>query len=146
MPGQYAFVTLISSDAYLPGALAQVAALRDIHTIPPSPPELPFQTVCLVTPETVDVATIKLLRRAFDLVVGVEVLEQENNTNLKLLGQYLLFSPFTHKKHTLRVGSPSSLGTVATSDGEHYRSLGKILEAPHSPLQKVSISTPLTAY
>lgn len=87
MAGPYAIVTLVSSDAYLPGALAQAAALRDLHPHPPVFPELSFQTVCLVTPETVDVATIKLLRRAFDLVIGVEVLEAENNNNLQLLGE-----------------------------------------------------------
>jgi len=82
MAGQHAFVSLVSSDAYLPGALAQAAALRDLHPVPP-----PFQILCLVTPETVSVATIRALRSAFDLVIGVEVLEQHNNDNLQLLGQ-----------------------------------------------------------
>lgn len=105
MAGPYAFVTLVSSDAYLPGALAQVAALRDVHTTPPSPPELPFQTVCLVTPETLDVTTIKLLRRAFDLVVGVEVLEQEDNSNLNLLGECVVAHSFLHtQRHKIRLG------------------------------------------
>jgi len=85
-----AFVTLVSSDSYLPGALAQVAALRDVHPSPPSPPEVPFQTVCLVTPESLDVATIRRLRNAFDLVVGVEILEQDNPAGLKLLGEHRL--------------------------------------------------------
>ena len=52
MASPYAFVTLISSDSYLPGALAQVAALRDLESNPN------HSYVCLVTPETVDVATI----------------------------------------------------------------------------------------
>ena len=69
MAQPFAFVTLISSDAYLPGALVQAAALRDIHNDQPSPPEVPFSTVCLVTPETVDVSTVKRLRKAFDLVL-----------------------------------------------------------------------------
>lgn len=83
----HAFVSLVSSDAYLPGALAQVAALRDLHPSPPVPPELPFATVCLVTPESVDVATIRRLRHAFDHVIGVEILEQANNAGLTLLGK-----------------------------------------------------------
>jgi len=83
----HAFVCLVSSDGYLPGALTQAAALRDLHPIPP-----PFQILCLVTPETVSVATIRALRSAFDLVIGVEVLEQHNNDNLLLLGQTCLIS------------------------------------------------------
>lgn len=85
----YAFVTLVSSDAYLPGALALAASLKDIHPSPPVPPEVYFQTVCLVTPEIVDVSTIKHLRRAFDLVIGVEVIDQDDEKGLKLLGQCL---------------------------------------------------------
>ena len=80
----YAFVTLLTSDSYLPGALALAAALRDVHTVPH---DIPFQIVCLVTPQTVDVSTVKLLRRAFNLVIGVEAIGQENDDNLKLLGE-----------------------------------------------------------
>ena len=83
----FAFVSLVSSDAYLPGALAQVTALRELHPDPAPPPELPFHTVCLVTPESVDVATIRRLRTAYDHVVGVEILEQDNASGLKLLGK-----------------------------------------------------------
>lgn len=87
MATPYAFVTLVSSDSYLPGALALVAALKEIHPTPPVEPEVNFQTVCLVTPETVDVSSIKLLRRNYDLVVGVEVIEQEDIKGLQLLGE-----------------------------------------------------------
>ena len=90
MATPYAFVTLVSSDSYLPGALALVAALKEIHPKPPVDPEVDFHTVCLVTPETVDVSSIKLLRRSFDLVVGVEIIEQEDAKGLELLGKYLL--------------------------------------------------------
>ncbi|PPQ71465.1 hypothetical protein CVT26_011244 [Gymnopilus dilepis] len=102
MAQPFAFVTLISSDAYLPGALVQAAALRDIHNDQPSPPEVPFSTVCLVTPETVDVSTVKRLRKAFDLVVGVEVLEQDNPAGLKLLGRPDLTTVLT-KLHVFRL-------------------------------------------
>ena len=87
MAAPYAFVTLVTSDSYLPGALALVAALKDLHPSPPPPPEVDFQTVCLVTPETVDVSSIKLLRRAFDIVIGVEIIEQEDVQGLQLLGK-----------------------------------------------------------
>jgi hypothetical protein len=80
----------LTSDAYLPGALALAGALKDIHTTPAVPPEVDFQTVCLVTPESVDVATIKQLRRAYNVVVGVEIIAQEDDKGLKLLGMFLL--------------------------------------------------------
>ena len=87
----FAFVTLVTSDYYLPGALVVGTALRDVH---PSPPIFPdeldpseFHTVCLVTPETVDVSTVKLLRRVFDVVIGVEVIEAETEEGLRLLGR-----------------------------------------------------------
>lgn len=86
MASPYAFVTLLTSDSYLPGALTLAAALKDIHPSPATLPEVDFQTVCLVTPETVDIASIKLLRKAFDLVVGVEIIEENNERGLQLLG------------------------------------------------------------
>ena len=83
----YAFVTLVTSDHYLPGALAVVGALRDVHPYPPLAPEVPYQTVCIVSPETVDINTIKHLRRAFDVVIGVEVIEGQTAAELQLLGE-----------------------------------------------------------
>ena len=88
MASLYAFVSLLTSDSYLPGVLTLAAALKDIHPSPPVPPEVDFQTVCLVTPETVDITSIKLLRKAFDLVVGVEIIEEDNERGLQLLGEY----------------------------------------------------------
>jgi hypothetical protein len=88
MASPYAFVTLLTSDSYLPGALTLAAALKDVHPFPVLPPEVDFQTVCLVTPETVDVASIKLLRKTFDVVFGVEVIEEDNERGLQLLGEY----------------------------------------------------------
>ena len=83
----YAFVTLVTSDHYLPGALAVAAALKDLHPSPPVSPEVAFQTLCLVTPESVDVSSIKLLRTAFDIFIGVEIIEQEEVQGLQLLGK-----------------------------------------------------------
>jgi glycogenin len=88
MASPYAFVTLLSSDSYLPGALAVAAALKDVHSSPALHPEVDFQTVCLVTPENVDVSTIKLLRRAFNVVIGVEIIASEDEQRLKLLGEF----------------------------------------------------------
>ncbi|KAF7784074.1 CAZyme family GT8 [Agaricus bisporus var. burnettii] len=108
MAGPYASVTLVSSDSYLPGALAQAAALRDLHPQPPVFPELPFQSLCLVTPETVNVSTIKLLRQSFDTVIGVEVLEAEDLANLHLLGRPDLTTVFT-KLHVFRLTQYSKI-------------------------------------
>lgn len=91
MATSYAFVTLVTSDAYLPGALTLAAALKDVHPSPVLPPEVEFETVCLVTPETVDVSSIKLLRRAFNVVVGVETIVQQDDSGLRLLGRHLLY-------------------------------------------------------
>jgi glycogenin len=63
---------------YLPGALAQVAAISDLHKNPFSLSR---------HPESLDVATLRSLRKVLNLVVGVEILEQDNNLGLLLLGR-----------------------------------------------------------
>ena len=93
MASPYAFVSLLTSDSYLPGVLTLAAALKDIHPSPAVHPEVDFQTVCLVTPETVDISSIKLIRKAFDVVVGVEIIEENNQRGLQLLGEYSLMWP-----------------------------------------------------
>ncbi|WVF66693.1 hypothetical protein IAT40_001435 [Kwoniella sp. CBS 6097] len=68
MPLPNAFVTLLTTPSYLPGALVLLHSLLELH---PGPRD--FKIVCLVTPETVDAKTIGELRKAgFDLVIGVE--------------------------------------------------------------------------
>ncbi|KAH7106975.1 nucleotide-diphospho-sugar transferase [Auriculariales sp. MPI-PUGE-AT-0066] len=98
----FAFVTLVTSDAYLPGALVVASALRDLHSTPAEPPEVDYRTVCLVTPETVDVKAIKLLRRTFDVVIGVEVIAVDQSEGLQLLGRPDLHTVLT-KLHMLRL-------------------------------------------
>ncbi|GAC97157.1 glycosyltransferase [Pseudozyma hubeiensis SY62] len=78
-----AFVTLLTSDHYLPGALVLAESLRLSHGIsnkgkhragaPPSS-AADFQMVALITPETLSVQSIKAMRRSglFDWIVGVE--------------------------------------------------------------------------
>jgi len=83
---EFAFATLVTSDAYAQGAQVIAAALRELHPSPPTPPGLGFETVCLVSPETVDVSTLKALRRAFDVVIGVEVIDEDQIQGLTLLG------------------------------------------------------------
>ncbi|KAG8824782.1 glycogenin glucosyltransferase [Serendipita sp. 401] len=102
MSGPFAFVTLLSSDSYLPGALVLAASLKDLHPTPATAPEVDFQTVCLVTPENVSVTSIKALRKAFDVVVGVEILEANSPSGLKLLGRPDLSTVLT-KLHVFRL-------------------------------------------
>ncbi|WVO21294.1 uncharacterized protein IAS62_002602 [Cryptococcus decagattii] len=80
-----AFVTLLTTSTYLPGALVLLHALHDLH---PAPRD--FQIVALVTPETVDAATIGELRRAgYDLVIGVEPIGsgKAGQVGLELMGR-----------------------------------------------------------
>jgi glycogenin glucosyltransferase len=93
---RYAFVTLLTTDAYLPGALVLAHSLRRAHSLTHNPVgtltpadinnlgpaglsahvdvEPKVELVCLVTPATVSVKSVNALLRAFDKVVGVEPL------------------------------------------------------------------------
>ncbi|KAJ7161391.1 glycosyltransferase family 8 protein [Mycena crocata] len=125
----FAFVTLLTSDAYLPGALALAGALKDVHTTPAVSPEVDFQTVCLVTPESVDVATIKLLRRAYNVVVGVEIIAQEDDKGLKLLGRLDLNTVLT-KLHVFRLTQYSKI-IFLDADVLPVRPLSHLFTLPH---------------
>jgi hypothetical protein len=107
MPNSFAFVSLLTSDAYLPGTLALAAAIRDVHAAPSNPDDAsPFDLVCLVTPQTVDVKSIKLLRRAYTHVVGVEVIEHHETENLRLLGASRVISSFLQHLPPAEVSLP----------------------------------------
>ncbi|PWN36799.1 nucleotide-diphospho-sugar transferase [Meira miltonrushii] len=93
---RFAFVTLVTTDHYLPGALVLAHSLRQAHTTTSKPAgaltpadlanlgaaglsnrtsiDKKVDLVCLVTPATVSVRTVKTLVRYFDKVVGVEPL------------------------------------------------------------------------
>lgn len=101
----FAFVTLVTSDSYLPGALAISGALKDVQT---EPREVEYDTVCMVTPETLDITTIKLLRRTYDIVIGVEVIGQSDPTGLNLLGRPDLDTVLT-KLHVFRLAQYSKV-------------------------------------
>ncbi|KAI9570243.1 glycosyltransferase family 8 protein [Boletus coccyginus] len=102
MSGPYAFVTLLTSDAYLPGALAIAAALNDVHQPLPSDQTVEYETVCLVAPETVEVTAIRLLRKAFNVVIGVEIIVPPDTEPLNLLGRPDLDTALT-KLHVFRL-------------------------------------------
>ncbi|KAJ7110025.1 hypothetical protein C8R44DRAFT_884035 [Mycena epipterygia] len=113
----FAFVTLLTSDAYLPGALALAGALKDVHTTPAVPPEVDFQTVCLVTPE------------AYDVVVGVEIIAQEDDKGLKLLGRLDLNTVLT-KLHVFRLTQYSKI-IFLDADVLPIRPLSHLFTLPH---------------
>ncbi|KAJ7293144.1 glycogenin [Mycena rebaudengoi] len=125
----FAFVTLLTSDAYLPGALTLAGALKEVHPSPPTDPEVDFHTVCLVTPESVDVATVKQLRRVFDLVVGVEIIAQEDDKGLKLLGRLDLNTVLT-KLHVFRLTQYSKI-IFLDADVLPIRPLSHLFTLPH---------------
>ncbi|OAX43045.1 hypothetical protein K503DRAFT_766244 [Rhizopogon vinicolor AM-OR11-026] len=105
MSAHFAFVTLLTSDSYLPGALAVSGALKDVHQ-PQS--HIKYDTVCIVTPETLDVSTIKFLRKAYDIVIGVEVIDQPDAAGLSLLGRPDLDTVLT-KLHVFRLTQYSKI-------------------------------------
>ncbi|KAJ7070853.1 glycogenin, partial [Mycena amicta] len=126
----FAFATLItSSDGYLHGALTLAGALRDLHPSPAVSPEVDFQTVCIVTPESVDVSAIKLLRKAFDVVVGVEIIAQEDEKGLKLLGRLDLNTVLT-KLHVFRLTQYSKI-IFLDADVLPVRPLSHLFTLPH---------------
>lgn len=142
---RFAFVTLLTTDEYLPGALVLAHSLRRTHNVALQPPGTltpadvanlgsgaistpsasssnSVELVCLVTPSTVSVRSIRALVRAFDKVVGVEPLSfsgfaatsvrgsrdrsrareirQESQRKLALLGESALCSSFACNLHT----------------------------------------------
>ncbi|KIK70718.1 glycosyltransferase family 8 protein [Collybiopsis luxurians FD-317 M1] len=125
----YAFVTLLTSDHYLPGALTLAAALRDVHPFPPSSPQVPFQIVCLVTPETINVSTMKLLRQSFDVVIGVELIAQNDAQGLKLLGRPDLNEVLT-KLHVFRLVQYQKI-IFLDADVLPIRPLSHLFTLPH---------------
>ncbi|GMK54193.1 hypothetical protein CspeluHIS016_0107790 [Cutaneotrichosporon spelunceum] len=96
-----AFVTLLTDSSYLPGALALLHALHELHPAPRN-----FKIACLVTPETIQAATIGALRNAgYDVVIGVEPIAsgQRGKTGLHLMGRPDLDLALT-KLHIFRLG------------------------------------------
>lgn len=81
-----AFVTLLTSDSYLAGALTCINSLLDVE----GAASQGFDTVCLVTPATVGQSSIKALQKTFDAVVGVAEITTESWKELDLLGESLL--------------------------------------------------------
>ncbi len=83
-PPKNAYVTLLTSDTYLPGALTAVNSILDLESLESLKS---FETVCLVTPATVGHKSTQALQKVFDRVVGVEPIVTQSWEELKLLGE-----------------------------------------------------------
>ncbi|KAG1754855.1 glycosyltransferase family 8 protein [Suillus paluster] len=123
----FAFVTLVTSDSYLPGALVISGALKDVHQTQPY--EVEYDTVCMVTPETLDITTIKLLRKAYDIVIGVEVIDQSDPAGLSLLGRPDLDTVLT-KLHVFRLTQYSKV-IFLDADVLPLRPLSQLFQLDH---------------
>ncbi|KAI8805682.1 nucleotide-diphospho-sugar transferase [Cladochytrium replicatum] len=82
-----AYVTFLSSDSYLPGALVLAASLKDSETL--------HKLVVLVAHDTVSVPAVQLLYGAFDYVIFVQSIFSKDLGNLALLGRPELDITFT---------------------------------------------------
>ncbi|KLT43180.1 nucleotide-diphospho-sugar transferase [Cutaneotrichosporon oleaginosum] len=126
-----AFVTLLTADSYLPGALALLHALHELHPAPRN-----FKIACLVTPQTVDAASIGALRNAgYDVVIGVEPIAsgQRGQRNLHLMGRLDLDRALT-KLHIFRLGSMFKTVFYMDADTLPIRPLSHLFHstAPHT--------------
>ncbi|KAK4056553.1 glycogenin glucosyltransferase [Microbotryomycetes sp. JL221] len=100
-----AVVHLLTTDSYLPGVLVSHASLLDAEG---GQNQKEFDTVCIVTPETVSQRSIKALQNTFDCVVGVAQIESDSWANLDLLGRRDLAASLT-KLHLFRLTQYSKL-------------------------------------
>ncbi|GAA96185.1 glycosyltransferase family 8 protein [Mixia osmundae IAM 14324] len=95
----HAFVTFLSSDAYLAGALVTLQSLKEAEG---KIPAVDYETVCLVVAEKLRYETIQALQAAFDYVLSVEEIQTKNWSELDLLGRPELAGTLT-KLHTWRL-------------------------------------------
>ncbi|CAH7668978.1 putative glycogenin [Phakopsora pachyrhizi] len=95
----YAFVTLLTSDSYLPGALVTAQSLKEIEKFS----HVNFDLVCLITVEKLKVESVKALRKVFDAVISVDEIRSSHcYEELNLLGRQDLESSVT-KIHVWRL-------------------------------------------
>ncbi|KAK0519289.1 glycogenin glucosyltransferase [Tilletia horrida] len=132
-PKRFAFVTLLTSDHYLPGALVVAHSLREAHRqTTQQDASSQFDIVCLVTPHSVRVQTIKALcaSSAFDRVLGVEPLGFEG-----LIHGALAQSQSQSQSQSSRSGTS---GSGASSSGLHASQSTQQLARAEEGLQSAS--------
>ncbi|KUJ20930.1 nucleotide-diphospho-sugar transferase [Mollisia scopiformis] len=86
-PDQDVYMTLLTSDRYLPGALVVAHSLRDAGTTK--------KLAILVTTDTVSADAMAQLQTQFDFIIPVERFSSDNHTNLALMNRPDLHSTFT---------------------------------------------------
>ncbi|KAJ2377480.1 glycogenin glucosyltransferase [Coemansia sp. RSA 2607] len=84
---RFAYVTLVTSDGYVDGALVLLHSLRRTLT--------PFSVVCLATPHTLSAHSLQRLRQHFDGVIETDVRLSSDDQGLELLGRPDLRSTMT---------------------------------------------------
>ncbi|KAJ2455194.1 glycogenin glucosyltransferase [Coemansia sp. RSA 2336] len=84
---RFAYVTLVTSDAYVDGALVLLHSLRRTLT--------PHSILCLVTPVTLSQDSLQRLRHHFDGVIETDLHKSYDTRNLALLGRPDLCSTLT---------------------------------------------------
>ena len=87
------YITLVTSDSYVPGALVLAHRLLDLGTTK--------QLACLVTPNISTVAKSHLSSLFHDLIL-VDTIKSDSITNLSLLGRLDLIETLT-KLHVFRL-------------------------------------------
>lgn len=83
----FAYVTLVTSDAYVDGALVLLHSLRQTLT--------PHSILCLATTSDLSQHSLDRLYKHFDGVIGTTVLQSTDNEGLGLLGRPDLRSTLT---------------------------------------------------
>ncbi|KAJ1644499.1 glycogenin glucosyltransferase [Coemansia asiatica] len=84
---RFAFVTLVTSDGYVDGALVLLHSLRRTLT--------PYSIVCLATPSTLSESSMRRLRQHFAGVIETDVRISSDDHGLELLGRPDLSSTLT---------------------------------------------------
>lgn len=79
-----AVATLLTDDSYLPGALTCIHSVLDADQS--ASVQRQYETICLVTPASVSVEAIKLLKQHFDRVEYCEAIQSSSPKELALLG------------------------------------------------------------
>ncbi|GAA5965772.1 hypothetical protein JCM3765_007340 [Sporobolomyces pararoseus] len=128
MAPRFAFVTLLTSDSYLAGALTTINSVLDVEPFTPHD-QRKFDTVCLVSPATVGHSSLKALEKTFDAIVGVEQIITESWGNLDLLGRRDLAASLT-KLHAFRLSQYEKI-IFLDADTLVLRPLAHLFESPH---------------
>ncbi|GAA5892860.1 uncharacterized protein JCM6883_007496 [Sporobolomyces salmoneus] len=128
MSPRFAFVTLLTSDSYLAGALTAINSVLDVEPFTPHS-QRKFDTVCLVSPATVGHSSIKALEKVFDSIVGVEQIITESWGNLDLLGRRDLAASLT-KLHAFRLTQYEKV-VFLDADTLVLRPLAHLFDLPH---------------